>query len=491
MTNQVNLREIALGILMEITEEEAYSHIVLRETLEKYQYLEKRDRAFITRVVEGTLEHMIQMDYIIEQFSNVPVYNMKPLIRNLLRLSIYQLKYMDSVPDSAVCNEAVKLAQRRGFYNLKGFVNGVLRNTARRMNQIRYPDPKLEPLHYLSVKYSFPIWMLDRWVKQFGCETTEKICRDTHMEKPTTVRCNLARASKEQIVEDLENQGITVRQHPYLDYALEISDYNYIRAVSAFRKGWIQVQDVGSMLAVEIAAPNWGDTCFDVCASPGGKSLHIADKLMGSGYVEARDVSEYKVGLMQENIDRTAAINIRAVLKDATVPDPDSVRKADIVLADLPCSGLGVIGRKPDIKYKMSEKQQQDIIRLQRRILAVVQDYVKPDGVLIFSTCTIGAEENQYNIKWFLENFPFHLESIDPYICDELKSRTTGGGYLQLLPGVHRTDGFFIARLRRNSEPEDGEYHPEAHGSPELRSDIGPEDEGYYLDEEEEENADF
>ena len=161
MTKTVNIREIALSILQEITEEEAYSHVVLREVLEKYQYLEKRDRAFITRVVEGTLEHMIQLDYIIEQFSNVPVYNMKPLIRNLLRMSVYQLKYMDSVPDSAVCNEAVKLAQRKGFYNLKGFVNGVLRNIARRMNQIRYPDPKVEPLHYLSVKYSFPIWMLN------------------------------------------------------------------------------------------------------------------------------------------------------------------------------------------------------------------------------------------------------------------------------------------------------------------------------------------
>ena len=458
MTKPVNLREIVLGILQEITEEEAYSHIVLREVLEKYQYLEKRDRAFISRTVEGTLEHMIQLDYIIEQFSNVPVYNMKPLIRNLLRMSVYQLKYMDSVPDSAVCNEAVKLAQRKGFYNLKGFVNGVLRNIARRMNQVRYPDPNIEPLHYLSVKYSFPIWMLNKWVSQFGYEVTEQICRDSHMEKRTVVRCNLNRASKEEIVEELEREGITVRQHPYLDYALEISDYNYIRAISAFKKGWIQVQDISSMLVAEIAAPNWGDTCIDVCAAPGGKSLHIADKLMGSGSVEARDISEYKVKLMQENIDRTDAINIRAVLKDATVRDPASCHKADIVLADVPCSGLGVIGKKQDIKYKMSEKQQQDIIRLQRKILSVVQEYVKPGGVMIFSTCTIGADENQYNIKWFLENYPFRLESIDPYICDALKSKTTKGGYIQLLPGVHESDGFFIARLRRlEEEPEPSE----------------------------------
>ena len=454
MTKPVNIREIALGMLQEITEEEAYSHVVLREVLEKYQYLEKRDRAFITRVVEGTLEHMIQLDYIIEQFSNVPVYNMKPLIRNLLRMSVYQLKYMDSVPDAAVCNEAVKIAQRRGFYNLKGFVNGVLRNTARRLSQVRYPDPQQEPLHYLSVKYSFPIWMLNKWVAQFGYEVTERICRDSHMEKGTIVRCNLQKASKEEIIAELTTQGITVKPHPYLDYALEISDYNYVKAISAFKKGWIQVQDISSMLVAEIAAPNWGDTCIDVCAAPGGKSLHIADKLMGSGYVEARDVSEYKVQLMQENIERTGAINIRAMVKDATILDEESVGKADIVLAAVPCSGLGVIGKKADIKYKMSEKQQMDIIRLQRKILNVVQSYVKPGGVLIFSTCTIGSDENQYNIKWFLENYPFRLESIDPYICGELKSKTTAGGYIQMLPGVHKSDGFFIARLRRLTDEE-------------------------------------
>ena len=301
--------------------------------------------------------------------------------------------------------------------------------------------------------------MLDKWVSQFGYEVTEKICRDSHMEKPTVVRCNLTKASKEEIIEELEGQGITVKQHPYLDYALEISDYNYMKAISAFKKGWIQVQDISSMLVAEVAAPNWGDKCIDVCAAPGGKSLHIADKLMGSGYVEARDVSEYKVKLMQENIERQNAINIRAVLKDATVRDEASVQKADIVIADLPCSGLGVIGKKQDIKYKMSEKQQQDIVKLQRKILSVVWEYVKPGGILVYSTCTIGADENQYNIKWFLENFPFRLESIDPYICDSLKGKTTKGGYIQLLPGVHKSDGFFIARLRRIDGPEDDDFY--------------------------------
>ncbi|MDD3795275.1 MAG: 16S rRNA (cytosine(967)-C(5))-methyltransferase RsmB [Lachnospiraceae bacterium] len=452
MTKSVNVREIVLGILTEITEEEEYSHIVIRSVLEKYQYLEKRDRAFISRVSEGTLEHLLLLDYIIECFSKVPVYNMKPFIRNLLRMSVYQLKYMDTVPDSAVCNEAVKLAQKRGFYNLKGFVNGVLRNAARGMDQISYPDAASDPVNYLSVIYSVPVWILRKWMAQFGFEITERMCRSFHETKGTYVRCNLDKASKEEIVAELESQNITVKQSPYLDYALEISDYNYMQAVSAFKKGWIQVQDISSMLVAEIAAPNWGDCCIDVCAAPGGKSLHLADKLKGSGSVEARDVSEYKVNLMQENIERSGFINVKAVLRDAVVYDPESFQKADILLADVPCSGLGVIGKKQDIKYKMTEARQLEIIKLQRKILHVVQNYVKPGGVLIYSTCTIGADENQMNLKWFLENYPFELESIDPYICEELKCKTTKGGYIQLLSGVHQSDGFFIARLKRKTD---------------------------------------
>ena len=449
MTSIVNTREIILGALMEITEEEAYSHVVLREVLEKYQYLDKRDRAFITRLVEGTLEHMIQLDYIIEQFSKVRIQQMKPLIRNLLRISVYQLKYMDSIPDSAVCNEAVKLAQRRGFYSLKGFVNGVLRNVARGISDVAYPDSRTEPIRYLAVQYSVPDWMVAKWVGQFGYETTEKICADFQTEKGTSVRCNLDKASKEEIMDSLRGQGIHVEEHPYLPYALEISGYNYLKAVEAFRNGWIQVQDISSMLVAEAAAPNWGDYCIDVCAAPGGKALHIADKLRDSGFVEARDVSEYKVNWMQENIDRIGAINMKAVVQDATIYDADSLEKADILIADLPCSGFGVIGKKQDIKYKMTQAKQDEIVKLQRKILHVVQNYVKPGGTMIYSTCTIGADENQYNVKWFLERYPFQLESLNPYICDELKSKTTKAGYIQLLPGVHKSDGFFNARFRK------------------------------------------
>ena len=449
MTKPANTREIILGILWEITEEERYSHVVIRETLEKYQYPEKRDRAFISRVTEGTMENLIELDYILEQFSTVKVKDMKPFIRNLLRMSVYQLKYMDSVPDSAVCNEAVKLAQKKGFYTLKNFVNGVLRNVARKLDQVVYPDKEKTPRKYLSVTYSMPEWILKKWLAQFDLQTVEAMCQSMRKESPTCIRCNLSKATKEEIIQSLKAQHITVKEVPYLDYALEISDYNYLQAIDAFKEGLFQVQDVSSMLVAEIADPKWGNYCIDVCAAPGGKSLHLSDKLAGSGYVEARDLTDYKVELMKENLERTKRINMEAVKQDATVFDENSVDKADILLADLPCSGLGVMGRKPDIRYKMTEARQQELVKIQRKILDTVWSYVKVGGTLVYSTCTIGADENQYNVKWFLENYPFQLDSIDPYICEELRSKTTKAGYLQLLPGVHSSDGFFIARLKR------------------------------------------
>lgn len=448
----VNIRAVVLDVLMEVTEGEAYSHIALRDTLEKYEYLDKRDRAFISRVTEGTLENLIQIDYIIECFSKVPIYNMKPLIRNLLRMSVYQLKWMDSVPDSAVVNEAVKIAQKRGFFSLKGFVNGVLRAACRGLPSVEYPSAQQSPLEYLSVRYSMPQWILTKWMAQFSFEDVEKICASFQTERPTTVRIRTQEASREEIIASLKEEGATVEQHPYLDYALKISGYNYLQALTAFRKGWIYVQDVSSMLVSEIAAPNWGDYCIDVCAAPGGKSLHLSDRLKGSGYVEARDISAKKVDLMRENIERLGVINMQAALKDAMKYDEKSFQKADIVLCDVPCSGLGVIGKKQDIKYNMNPTRLQELQRIQQRILSVSQNYVKPGGVLIFSTCTIGIDENQMNLRYFLDNFPFRLESIDPYIPEVLRGRTTAGGYLQLLPGVNDSDGFFLARLRRNKE---------------------------------------
>lgn len=449
MTKAINERELILGILLEITRDGEYAHIALRNTLSKYQYLEKRERAFITRVVEGTLEHMMEIDYIINQFSKVKVNKMKPVIRTILRSAVYQILYMDSVPNSAVCNEAVKLAAKKGFVNLKGFVNGVLRNIDRNVNDIQYPKQD-NMVEYLSIKYSMPTWILEKWKKSYDWETIERILQGFLQEKGTIIRCNLNRISKEDLKKKLEAEGVTVTQHPYLEYALEISAYDYLGDLESFEDGDFQVQDLSSMLVAEIAAPKEGDYVIDVCAAPGGKSLHIADKLHGTGHVEARDLTDYKVDLIWDNIERSQMKNVEAVRHDALVYDEDSKEKADIVIADLPCSGLGVIGKKADIKYKMTEETQRELAKLQKNILQIVHRYVKPGGTLVYSTCTINEEENMENVRWFLQQNPeFESVSVEPVLCEELK-KSVKEGCLQLLPGIHESDGFFIAAFRKN-----------------------------------------
>lgn len=442
-------RELVLGVLLEVTRDGEYSHISLRNVLTKYQYLDKRDRAFITRVVEGTLEHMIEIDYIINQFSKVKISKMKPVIRCILRSAVYQLKYMDSVPNSAACNEAVKLAIKKGFSSLKGFVNGVLRSIERNLDAITYPD-EANVIEYLSIKYSMPEWILQKWLSEYDRETVETMLADFQTEKPTTIRVNRNVMSKEELTESLENQGVYVESHPYLKDAMWISSYDYLADLESFQQGAFHVQDISSMLVAHLANPNEGDNVIDVCAAPGGKSLHMAELLCGTGHVEARDLTDYKVNLIWDNIQRSGMQNIQAVRWDATILNEESVEKADIVVADLPCSGLGVLGKKTDLKYKMTEQTQRELVGLQRDILTKVKSYVKAGGTLLYSTCTVNEAENMGNVEWFLkENEEFELVSIKEDLCEELRKSVVQEGCLQLLPGVHKSDGFFIAKFKR------------------------------------------
>lgn len=421
---QVNIRALVLELLLEITGRKEYSHVAIRGALEKYQYLSKQDRSFLTRVTEGTVERMLELDHIINQFSKVPVNKMKPVIRNILRMSVYQIKYMDRIPDSAVCNEAVKLARKKGFSNLKGFVNGVLRSIVRGIDTVACPNE--------SVRYSMPEWIVEQWTEEYGAEIAHKMMEDQYAEKPVTIRVNLGKITKEELKKRLESEGVCVQEVDDVECALAISDYDYLRAIPSFREGLFQVQDVSSMMAALMAGPKKGDYCIDVCAAPGGKSLHLADLMKGTGMVEARDLTDYKVGLIEENMERTGVKNMRAVRMDATVLDEASIGKADVVLADLPCSGLGVLSKKSDLKYRMSREQQKDLVELQRKILSTVWQYVKPGGTLIYSTCTVHKEENEGNAVWFTENYPFLLRE-----------------QRQMLPGVDPWDGFFIAKLER------------------------------------------
>ena len=433
MAATVNGREVVLETLLLIVRDGEYSHIALKNVLDKYQYLEKKERAFITRVVDGTLEHMMEIDYIINQFSKVKVNKMKPVIRMILRSSVYQLKYMDSVPDSAVCNEAVKLATKKGFVNLKGFVNGVLRNISRGLSEVKYPEKETDVVNYISVKYSLPEWIVTQWLKVYDTETVEKMGEEFQKENPTSIRCNLNKISKSELKNKLEAEGVTVIDEPEIPCALYITGYDYLGKLTSFQEGDFYIQDVSSMQVSLWADPQEGDSVIDVCAAPGGKSIHMAELLRGTGHVEARDLTEYKVALIEENIQRSGLGNISAMQWDATVCHEASKEAADIVIADLPCSGLGVLGKKTDLKYKITEAMQKDLVAIQREILSVVHTYVKPGGKLLYSTCTIHRGENEENTKWFLENHPeFTL----------VREK-------QMIPGVDGGDGFYIAMLQK------------------------------------------
>lgn len=431
---QVTGRELAADILLLVLKDGEHSHTALKNGLDKHQYLEKRERAFVTRTVEGTLERMIELDYIINQFSKIKVRKMKPAIQVILRSAVYQLKYMDNVPDSAACNEAVKLTVKKGYAGLKGFVNGVLRNISRNKGQIRYPQ-KENRIPYISVKYSLPEWLVKQWICEYGEDMAVQMGEEFLKEPLLSIRCNTCRMTAEELEEALKEEGVSVAREPSVPGAFYITGYDYLAKLRSFQKGCFYVQDISSMRVAQFAEPHAGDYIIDVCAAPGGKALHLAECLKGTGCVEARDLTDYKVSLIEENIKRTGLGNVKAVRQDALEPDGASYRKADIVVADLPCSGLGVLGRKPDLKYRMTPEVQKELVSLQRRILSVAGRYVKPGGKLLYSTCTVHRAENEENAAWFAKEYPqFSLKKEK-----------------QMFPGQDPGDGFYIARFQRES----------------------------------------
>lgn len=450
---QINTRKLALELLLQIMEEGVFCDKALHAAFERYP-LQKRDKSFLMRLVEGTVERCIELDYIINQFSRVKTAKMKPVIRNILRLSVYQIFYMEQVPDSAACNEAVKLTVKRKLQNLKGFVNGVLRSIVRSKENVRYPD-KTDILKYLSVCYSMPEWIVKRFIGEYGEAETEEILKAFLEEKSgLTLRCMTSRFSSDEVKRALADEGVHTEEGKLLPYALQISGYSSLKEITAFQKGMFQVQDESSMLACQIAGIKEGDTVIDVCAAPGGKTLHAADMLGESGQVLSADITAEKTALIRENCERLSVKNVTVYEQDATALREEWIGKADVLIADLPCSGLGVIGKKCDIKYKTKPEDIEALAKLQRDILCVAADYVKSGGRLVFSTCTIAKEENISNIRWIEKNLPFSLISIEESLPKQLQGQTGKGGYLQILPNRTGTDGFFISCFeRRRSNP--------------------------------------
>lgn len=428
-----NARELVLDILLTMEKGHTFSNRLIKETLDRHAFLDSRDKAFLKRMAEGTIERQIELDYYLNQVSSVSVAKMKPLIRCLLRMGAYQLLYMDTVPDSAVCNEACKLAEKRGFHRLKGFVNGVLRNLAKQKGGLSLPK-KEAGAEFYSVKYSMPKWLVEMWLSEYGEKGTEAMLEGLLQIHPVSLRfrTDLQGEGIEKLVGRMKEAGAVVtpgKLHPLIYH---LSNFEGVDSLPGYGEGAFMVQDVSSAQAVEAAGIKEGDFVMDICAAPGGKSIFAAEKAGKTGKVLARDVSEEKLARIKENIKRMGAENVSTQIFDATAADETYWEKADVLLMDVPCSGLGVMGKKRDIKYHVTRESLEEIVALQKRIVENSWRYVKPGGILLYSTCTIHRRENEDMAGWIVENFPFEQEVS-----------------VQLLPGITESDGFFYARLRR------------------------------------------
>lgn len=450
-----NTRETSFQVIYKVLEEGEHSHVVLRQALLQEKDAEKRDRAFVTRLVEGTLERLLTLDYILNQVSKTPVKKMKPVIRTILRMSVYQLLFMDSVPDSAVCNEAVKLVKSKGLQGLSGYVNGVLRNVARSkekwLSDEMYPDKAKAGAKYLSIRYSLPEWLCAYFIKEYGMDLAEKIADGSLRNPKTTIRCNTSKIKKEDLAKQLTAQGFLIEDGVYAKDALYLSGYDVLEKIQEFKDGLFQIQDESSMLVAELAGLKKGDMVLDVCSAPGGKAVHAANLLevLGGGNVIARDLTEKKTALIKENKDRLRVNNLTIQTADATVLDESMIEKADVVIADLPCSGIGIMAKKPEIRYRMTAENQKELVKLQKEMLEAVHRYVKPGGILMYSTCTINKEENEEQAREICKKYGFVPALEDAEVPVALKDDVQEGGWLQLLPGIHACDGFFIARLKK------------------------------------------
>lgn len=465
-----NGRAIVLDLLLALEQEEEYSHRLVRSVLDKYNYLDPREKAFIKRVAEGTLERRLELDYYLNCFSaRVPVTKMRPLIRCLLRMSVYQLLYMDSVPDSAVCNEACRLAAKRGMGNLKGFVNGILRSISRKKDCLPLPDRERQPLSYASVRYSMPEWLVELWTGEYGREITETLLDGLMKVRPVTVRfaADVSEEEQKRLCGLMEDQGIAVIPGPYLPCVCYLENAPGLASLPGFAEGRFTVQDVSSALAVEAAGIGKDDFVVDVCGAPGGKSIYAAEK---AGRVLSRDVSEAKTVLIEEAAERMRRHNMQIEIHDGTCPDEALKDKADVLLLDVPCSGLGVIGKKRDIKYRVTKEGTEALTKLQRQIVDASAGYVKPGGTLVYSTCTIHREENEAMAAHIVRELGFEPVSLEGRLPERLLkerqmisrdlersglrqdrglTKEEAEACIQFLPGYMEADGFFLAVFRR------------------------------------------
>ena len=444
-------REAALSVLYETEAKDGYLNLVFSETL-KHQAFSKADTAFLKELVFGVYREKLLLDFVIRAHSSLRLKKIDPRILNLLRMGVYQIYFMDKIPDHAAVSECVTIAKKCARGKVPGFVNAVLRGVLRdfeKSKDIDFSSLKNDKVKFLSTKYSYPEPLTEFFIKNFK-ERAEKLMAAGNMTPPLCVRVNTLKTTREELKEKFLALGIETTDTPFTDCGLYLS-----KADESARKtlsGCFTVQDQSSQLAALSLAPEKGDTVLDLCSAPGGKTTHLAELMEDEGKIFAFDLYEARLKSVKKSAERLNITCIETKTHDATVLMPEFLEKADKVLLDVPCSGLGIIRRKPDIKYKENITDFSSLLETQKKILSVAQTYVKPGGVLVYSTCTVNPLENREQILWFLKEFPdFKIDPIvSPHITGDLKKQAESG-MLELFPDTENSDGFFVCRMKKQA----------------------------------------
>ena len=436
------VRELAMQVLQKVHVEGAYANVVLVETLREVQ-LSERDRRFLTELVYGVTKAGASLDYMIGRYV-ADLRKAQPAIRELLRLGFYQIFCMDRVPPSAACNTAVELAKKHGRRGAESFVNGVLRAALREPERAAFPDGR--DARSLALRTWHPQWMVERWIRTYGYERTEELCRCNNTSAPLSMRVNTLRTNRDALMAQLTAAGAQVRASAWVPDGIVLDAHGALDELAALREGLAQVQDESSMLVAHILGAEPGMTVIDACAAPGGKTTHIAQRMENRGRILAFDIYEEKIRRIERNAKRLGISIIEAHLSDACEIGAVYAGQADRVLVDAPCSGLGVLRRKPDARWKKSARDAKTLPSLQHAILESAAQTVKKGGVLVYSTCTMEECENAAVVNAFLETYTdFALEETGRF----LPVQKTAERMVQIMPEADGPDGFFIARMRR------------------------------------------
>ncbi len=435
-----NARQLAYDVLIDIQQNGAYANLALDKALLRSK-LNKSDRRLATELVYGCTKMQLHLDQIIKSYCDLKKVDKKTL--QLLRMAVYQMTYLEKIPGHAIINETVELSKKVGLHSDK-FINGVLRSMLREEKPIKWPDKRKQRNQYIAKWYSFPQWLIDGWVKEYGFADTERLCEYFNNPAQTWIRVNTLKATAEEIKSVFEHLNIEYVQHPALPEAFCLKSLQKIKQSSLFKQGKIIVQDLSAMLPALVLNPSKGNQVLDMCAAPGGKTTYLSAIMNNSGSIMACDLHPHRVELIEHNVKRLGVENVRCYAGDATALPDECYVRFDAVLLDAPCSGLGVLNRRADLRWRIRKSSLPEIEQLQEQLLDAACHYLKPQGTLVYSTCTLNKNENEYQIKRFLEKHP-NFECV-PFEC---LGETCESGQKTIYPYIDQTDGFFIAKLVR------------------------------------------